>query len=133
MTSTRVEIIYPPMVPRGTKFQGVVRLVWRLTEQHTQAEAARAMGWSRGAVSNYVALRAIDSDAWDIVATTFCGSVAIIDVTPVADVATPVASPFSENLLRNILDLCPAQQLDLCRVRNPAISGPISRLTHCPH
>lgn len=63
-------------------------------------------GWSRGAVSNYAALKSIDEEAWDIVATSFSTIVANEDDDGVANNATTVANTiFTEGLLRNILDL----------------------------
>lgn len=76
---------------------------------------ADAIGWSRAQVSQYAMLQKIDGEAWNIVATAFQNIVADGDSDDVAGIATGVANPFSENLLRNILDLEPAQQLDLCK------------------
>ena len=73
------------------------------------------MGWSRAQVSQYAMLNKIDDEAWRIVATSFSNTVAENEDDGVAEIATGVAkSPFSENLLRNILDLNPGQQVELC-------------------
>ena len=72
------------------------------------------MGWSRAQVSQYAMLNKINDDAWRIVATSFYGTVANNEDDEVADYATTVATPFSERLLRNILDLNPGQQVELC-------------------
>jgi hypothetical protein len=96
-------------------------LVWRLEKDYTQKQIGEALGWSRTDVANYAALEAIAEDVWSIIVTTFAsGSVptgsdtVTEDVTGVTnDNGFPI-SPFTENLLRNILDLGPAQQLDLC-------------------
>lgn len=86
-----------------------------MTETFTQEQTAKAMGWSRAQVSQYAMLNKIDSEAWDIVATSFQNTVADDDDDAVAEIATGVAkSVFSENLLRNILDLNPGQQVELC-------------------
>lgn len=98
-----------------TTFVDDAELVWRLTETFTQEQTAKAMGWSRAQVSQYAMLNKIDSEAWDIVATSFQNTVADDDDDAVAEIATGVAkSVFSENLLRNILDLNPGQQVELC-------------------
>lgn len=99
-----------------TTFVDDAELVWRLTAKHTQAEAAKAMGgWSRAQVSQYAMLQKINSEAWKVVATTFQQTVADDENDAVAPDATTVAGSFSERLLREILDLCSGQQLELCR------------------
>ena len=82
------------------------------------------MGWSREAVKNYVSLRKIDDEAWAVVGTTFSFLVPSDeeDAVPINGTAVP-KTPFTERLLRDILDLCPAQQLDLCRVRKSRFHG----------
>lgn len=97
-----------------TTFVDDAELVWRLTETFTQEQTAKAMGWSRAQVSQYAMLNKIDDEAWRIVATSFYGTVANNEDDEVADYATTVATPFSERLLRNILDLDPGQQVELC-------------------
>lgn len=100
----------------STTFVDDAELVWRLTETFTQEQTAKAMGgWSRAQVSQYAMLNKIDSEAWNIVATSFNDVVADSDDDAVADPATNVAkAKFSEGLLRNILDLDRSQQLELC-------------------
>lgn len=99
-----------------TTFIDDAELVWKLTESFTQEQAAKAMGgWSRAQVSQYAMLKKIDSEAWDIVATSFKNIVAEDEDSAVAEIATNVAmTPFTEGLLRNILDLEPCQQVELC-------------------
>jgi hypothetical protein len=91
--------------------------VWRLTEQHTQAEAARALGWERGQVAKYAMLQKIAPAAWNVVR---------IDSVPTiqgngtseenGDGTTFVPSgTFTEGLLRNILPLRRKQQVELCK------------------
>lgn len=90
-------------------------LVWRLREaKYTQEQVGEALGWSRGQVSQYAMLQQIGHEAWHVIATTFETSSSQDDESAVAQLATTVASPFTENLLRHILDLTPAQQLALC-------------------
>ena len=61
-------------------------------------------------------LNKLCKEAWDIVATSFKSIVAEDEDSAVAEVATNVAiAPFTEGLLRNILDLDPMQQLSLCQ------------------
>jgi hypothetical protein len=63
-------------------------------------------GWSRAQVSQYAMLNKICKEAWETIATSFQNTVAEDDDDAVAEIATGVAkSAFSENLLRNILDL----------------------------
>ena len=59
-------------------------------------------------------LNKINDEAWRIVATSFYGTVASDDDDEVTDYVTAVTTPFSERLLRNILDLDPGQQVELC-------------------
>jgi len=60
-------------------------------------------------------LNKINDEAWRIVATSFLNTVAENEDDGVAESATGVAkSPFSENLLRNVLDLHSGQQVELC-------------------
>lgn len=100
-----------------TTFVDDAELVWRLVEQHTQAEAAKAMGWSREAVKDYAALQKIAADAWAVVGASF-SDFAPTDENDFApdNGATAPSTPFTAGILRNILDLEPAQQLDLCRL-----------------
>jgi hypothetical protein len=96
-------------------FVDYAELVWRKLNGGgvTQQQVAQEFGWSRGAVSNYAALRGVDSNAWKVVATAL-GEVSVPrEEGAVARNATPVA--FTENLLRSILPLTAAQQLELVR------------------
>ena len=92
----------------------LTELVWRLTETFTQEQTAKAMGWSRPLVAQYSQLKKIDEDAWKIVVTSFSKLVTSDDDDEVTDYVTTVTTPFSERLLRNILDLDPGQQVELC-------------------
>jgi len=98
-----------------TTFVDDAELVWRLTETFTQEQTAKAMGWSREAVKDYKALKKIDSEAWSVIGAT------LIEMAPddeseeaPANGATAPKTIFSERLLRNILDLHPGQQVELC-------------------
>jgi len=72
-------------------------------------------GWSREAVSKYKALSKIDSEVWELIGTESTKVVPDTDDDDVPATGTGVPKPkFSENLLRNILDLDPGQQLELC-------------------
>ncbi|MGB5832683.1 MAG: hypothetical protein WBG92_11925 [Thiohalocapsa sp.] len=81
-------------------------LVWRrLDAGQTQQAVADGIGWSREAAKNSAALRKIDIAAWAIVGTTFTDIVPNEEEWNVPGNGTGVpGSPFSENLLRNILD-----------------------------
>ena len=73
------------------------------------------MGWSREAVKNYKSLNKIDKEAWEIIGTGFKNIVPDDESDDVPESGTGVPkSYFSENLLRNILDLDPGQQVELC-------------------
>jgi DNA modification methylase len=89
-------------------------LVWRLCKDYTQAEVGQALGWSRTEVANYAALQKIDAEAWQGIVTTFTTDPVIPGKKGVTEDVTPVTSPFTEGLLRAILDLMPPQQRELC-------------------
>src|SRR2546427_423488 len=113
---------------------------WRLCAEYTQAQVGEALGWSRETVKDYIALDTLDKDAWTVISATFAPRAMDHDDDAAPDVgagaphenkesttrgakkchqrhilaALKVESPFTENLLRHILDLTPAQQLELC-------------------
>ena len=95
---------------------GDAELVWKLTESFTQEQAAKAMGgWMQQRIAQYKALKKIDDEAWEIITTSFDGSVVSDeDDDVVTDTTTVVKQKFTEGLLRNILDLHPSQQVELC-------------------
>jgi DNA modification methylase len=86
--------------------------VWeRSKEGKTLLAIGEMLGWTETKTKNYSALSAIDMKAWRVIVTTFedphnqnTDNDGTTKVTPVT---------FTENLLRNILDLTPSQQLDL--------------------
>lgn len=100
-------------------FVDYAELVWkRLSNGQTQQAVADAIGWSRDLVARYSALQKIHDEAWSVV-TGVVTSVTT-DVTSDSSASADenekaVTSQFTEGLLRNILDLEPAQQLDLCK------------------
>ena len=99
-----------------TTFVDDAELVWKLTEKFTQEETAKAMGWSRPLVAQYAQLKKIDEQAWAVVVTSFAELVTGPDDEAVTDGVTTVTKPpFTERLLREILDLQPDQQKRLCR------------------
>ena len=73
------------------------------------------MGWSREAVKDYKALKKIDSEAWSVIGASF-SQIAPDDNDSDAPAfgANAPKTPFTEGLLRNILDLEPCQQVELC-------------------
>lgn len=94
-------------------FVDYAELVWkRLDAKQTQQAVADAIGWSREAVKNYASLKRIDSDAWAVVGTAFQYFVPDDENNVVPVNGTTVPSPFTEGLLRNILDLEPSQQVE---------------------
>lgn len=84
-------------------------------EGQTQQAVADAIGWALSKLKMYAALRSICDEAWDIIKVATNSGYATDskddDATEIVANAT-----FTEGLLRNILDLEPAQQLDLCRM-----------------
>ena len=95
----------------GNSFVDIAELVWRkLDGGQTQQAVGDELGMGRTDVANQVALRKIAPEAWKVVTDTARGVTTVRDgaVTPdVTDVT------FTENGLRSILPLTPAQQLDL--------------------
>jgi hypothetical protein len=91
-------------------------LIWRLADEaYTQEQIGKALGWSRDRVMDYTSLHKIDEAAWCVIVATFRHVPADDDATAAtAHVAVATKSPFTEGLLRDILDLTPDQQLYLC-------------------
>lgn len=98
-----------------TTFVDDAELVWKLTESFTQEQAAKAMGgWVQPQIAQYKALKKICSDAWEIITGTMEPVIQQDDDAVIDDITGVIKSKFSENLLRNILDLHPSQQVELC-------------------
>jgi len=76
------------------------------------------MGWNtRVDVSRYKALRVLkDADVWDEVIVPTLNDLGTTEESEegTANVPTGTRSVFTERLLREILDLDPGQQLELC-------------------
>lgn len=89
-------------------------LIWRKSDAGQSQEAIAAeLGkkWSRERVKDYAALRKICSEAWEIIGATFAEIGLVRDVG-----AAPhdgADAPFTENCLREIIQLEPEQQLEL--------------------
>lgn len=79
-------------------------------KRYTQPSLAKILGWTDSAVSNYALLSKIDKQVWEIISTTFETSETKSPQEPVGEISTGVGI-FTENLLRNILDLTSEQQL----------------------
>ncbi len=95
-----------------TTFVDDAEFIWREADAgKTQEEIAEIMGWSREKVRNFIMLRNICADAWDMVGTTIEKNVPDKEEGDVPAFGTGV--PFTENLLRNIVHLQPDQQLEL--------------------
>jgi DNA modification methylase len=93
-------------------FVDYAELVWRrLAEGATQQAVADGLGWSREAVRNYAALGKVAPEAWKIVGTTIRERGSAPEDGAVPDAGTTV--PITERLLRDILALRPAQQVEL--------------------
>lgn len=103
----------------GGLFNDDAELVWNLTESFTQEETAKAMGWNtRVDVARYKALKVLkDAGAWDeIVVPTFQNlGTTEENEEGTANVPTGTKTPFTERLLREILDLSADQQTRLCK------------------
>src|SRR5258708_1297553 len=86
--------------------------VWtRAAEGYTQQEIAEMLSWSRDKVAKYMALNEIEKEAWKMIVTTFEQIVTPSDERVVTPDVTGVT--FTENLLRDIIPLSCAQQLEL--------------------
>ncbi len=96
-----------------TNFVDTAEFIWEEAEIKTQQEIAEILEWSRGQVSNYIALKAICPKAWNIIATTLDKELHSLKTGSAATNATTVA--FTENLMRNIVSLDPDQQLELVK------------------
>lgn len=98
-----------------TTFIDDAELVWKLTESFTQEQAAKAMGgWSQPQIAQYKALKKINDEAWEIITGTMDSVIQQDDDAVIDDITGVIKAKFSENLLRNILDLEPCQQVELC-------------------
>ncbi len=97
-----------------TTFVDDAELIWRLSDQGwTQAKAGETLGWSRERVRDFIGLRKIDRQAWEVVGATWenGGAKRENDEAP----EDGAGAPFTEKLLRAILPLTPPQQLELVR------------------
>jgi hypothetical protein len=65
--------------------------------------------------SDYSALQAIDPTAWQVIVPTFLEQSREEEKDSGTDQVPPGTSLFTEGLLRSILALTPAQQLELCQ------------------
>jgi DNA modification methylase len=92
-------------------FVDYAELVWRrLAEGATQQAVADGLGWSRSAVADYASLRKLAPEAWSVVAASARVGLSQDDAAATTAVAT---ATFTEGLLRSILALRPAQQVEL--------------------
>lgn len=85
----------------------------RLTDGATQKAFADEMGWSKQKAHDYANLSKICSEAWAVVSATLRANAS----TPGSDAADPksATADFTERCLRDIIQLEPAQQLELVR------------------
>ena len=92
-------------------FVDYAEMVWRKQAAGaTQQAIADELGWSRSAIADYAALRKITADAWNVVATFQANALSRGEDDATASVAP---ATFTENLLRSIVSLTAAQQLEL--------------------
>lgn len=95
-----------------TTFADDAEFIWAEVDAgRTQAEVAEIMGWSREKVRNFISLRGISNEAWAVIGTTLEENEPGAQDGCVPAVGTNV--PFSEGLLRSIIQLTPEQQLEL--------------------
>lgn len=93
-----------------------MELIWRkLDGGQTQQAVADEIGWKRGDLSNYAALRKIDGEAWKLIATTVASGAT--GATSGGEEESERVVAFSERLLRSILGLTSAQQAALTSYR----------------
>ncbi len=93
--------------------------IWaRLDEQdesgkkrYTQSDVGKMLGWDRASVRDYAALKKICPEAWQMIGATFEKNAPSLE-DGIAPLNGAIA-PFTEGLLRSVLDLMPSQQLDL--------------------
>ena len=71
-------------------------------------------GWSQPQIAQYTALKRIDEEAWEIITGTMDSVIQQDEDAVIDDITGVIKAKFSENLLRNILDLEPSQQVELC-------------------
>ncbi len=97
-----------------TTFVDDAEFIWSEVDAgRTQAEIAEIVGWSREKVRNYTCLRGIAENAWTVIGTTLEQNEPGAQDGCVPVIGTNV--PFSEGLLRSIIQLTPEQQLELVR------------------
>lgn len=93
-------------------------LIWRKLEGKgiTQQNVADELGWGRVDVARYKALECLKtSGAWDVIVPTFNDpGTSNKEDEGTTNVPTGTTSTFTERLLRDILDLTPVQQIELC-------------------
>jgi DNA modification methylase len=95
-----------------TTFVDDAELIWAEADNgRTQEQIGGVLGWSREKVAQYRQLRKIAPEAWAVVVTSFSDIVTDDDETVVTPAVTTVT--FTEGLLRSILSLSAAQQLEL--------------------
>lgn len=95
-----------------TTFVDDAELVWRLADDGmTQTEIGSVLGWGRTVVANFSRLSGIDKEAWQVV-TEFTNDVTLDQKGTVTELVT-VVTLFTEGLLRQVLALTAAQQLEL--------------------
>ncbi len=93
-------------------FVDYAEMVWRkLADGTTQQAIADELGWSKQKANDYANLKRIVQAAWEVVSATF-RTLADVASADAADTKS-AAADFTEGLLRCIVALTPAQQLEL--------------------
>lgn len=98
-------------------FVDYAELIWRKLAEDgvTQQKIADELGWTQPQVAQYRALQKICGEAWGVITAFRQTVIEENKIAVIEDITTVISdSPFSERLLRDILDLTPDQQLALC-------------------
>lgn len=102
-------------------------LVWKLVETGKRQETIAAiMGWkAQSMVSQYYALRKIIPEGWKLIITAFRNEVESQENGHVIGTISRVINPFSEGILREIVNLTHPQQLELIKalIKDPTAKG----------
>jgi len=107
--ATQCNLASETIIP--TTFVDDAEFIWQELENHTQQEVGEMLGWSLSKIKQYSALKAINKEAWEIIVTSF----QLVNTKFEEDVVTQKVTTvtFSGRLLKEILQLTPAQQLEL--------------------
>ena len=121
-SNSAAETVVPSTLVTYTEF------IKARSEHYTQMQIADMLGWSREKVKDYGRLSQIASEAWNVIGETFEAS--HHDQQEGPSPRNGEISPFTEWLLRSIIDLSAAQQLGLGI--DPILGGRTVNVRRCP-